>query len=172
MDDNKLYFDHGQYYFGYNFFSQKEIPENNLLPFDKYYYEALSDIAELGLVIAESDGKIGVFTMYSCGQGGYGEQMYSSNIFPFIYDELLLSCSIEGNGIGFAAVRINHHWGVLRLEDHSVEKKRQAARPCMMVIPCKYNSFQEAVSQIRSNDYHPEYGWRNPMRFDWTGNSR
>jgi hypothetical protein len=96
--------------------------------------------------------------------GACGHLIHSSNIFPFIYDEMLLNGYDYGDCIGYVAVRINHNWGILRLEDHCLDKKKRARRPCMMIIPCMYPTKEAAIAKIKSGpDYHPNYGWRDPF---------
>ena len=163
MSDNKCYFEKGQYYFGYDVFSNKVIPNEHLISIDNYVYVALSDAPEAGLVFVQRDNKYGVFTMFRCGQGGYGEMTFVSNIYPFIYDEVLVYGDFCGNGVGYVAVRINHSWGILRVQDHMVKGKLKAHRPCMMIIPCIYPTLDIAISFLDPKLYHPEYQWRNPF---------
>lgn len=163
MDDFRCYFEKGQYYFGYEPVREREIPAEHIIAYDDYVYAALCDTFTAGLVFLKRDGKYGVFTMQSCGMGGYGGSVYASNIFPFLYDEILLNGSFSGDCVGYVAVRINHYWGILRVQDHMVDNKRKARRPCMMIVPCIYHSKEDAIAQIHSNDYNPKYGWHNPF---------
>ena len=163
MDENKCYFEKGQYYFGHDDFSKKVIPSESLISVDNYVYAALSDAPEAGLVFVQRDNKYGVFTMHSCGQGGYGGMTFVSNIFPFIYDEVLVNGDFCGNGVGYVAVRINHSWGILRVQDHMVEGNLKAHRPCMMIVPCIYPSQEIAISFIDKKFYNPRLGWRKPF---------
>lgn len=164
---NNIYIDRGHYYLGYDYFPDKQIAKENIILVDNYVYAALSDAAlgnEPGLVFVERDGKQGVLTFHSGGEGGYGALVYSSNIFPFLYDEMLLNGSFDGQDIGYVAVRINHNWGILRVEGNVVDECRRAHRPCMMIIPCIYPSKEKAIAKIKPNkDYHPEFGWHNPF---------
>jgi len=161
---NNIFFDRGRYYFGYDYFSNKQIAKENIISVDNYVYAALSDANELGIVFVERDGKQGVLTYDSGEQGGYGALIHSSNIFPFLYDEMLLNGGVNGADIGYVAVRINHNWGILRVEGDVVYKTRCARRPCMMIIPCIFPLKEIAIAMIKPNpDYHPEYGWHNPF---------
>ena len=167
MDTKKqVYFKRGQYLFGRDDFSKEEVNEDNLIPIDKYIYAGLSDAMEYSLVFVERDKKKGVLTFFAGGMGGYGGILYESNIFPFLYDEILLNGDLGGSGIGYAAVRIKHNWGVLRLEDHMLDKSKRARRPCMMIIPCVYPTKQAAIAKITGKDYNPRNGWRNPFKSD------
>ena len=165
MDTKKnVYFKHGQYLFGYDYFSDKLCNQENLISIDKYKYVPLSDAPEAGLVFVERDGKQGVLTLDSCGQGGYGSLIHSSNFFPFLYDEMLLNGNFRGEDIGYIAVRINHNWGILRVEDHMLDKHLRARRPCMMIIPCMYPTKEQDIAKITpSKQYHPEFGWQDPF---------
>ena len=166
MDTQKnLYFDHGQYIFGYDLYSTKQLDPANFIPVDDYSYQRLCDAAEPGILFVKRDGKQGVLTFHSGEIGACGHLIHSSNIFPFIYDKMLLNGHDYGNSIGYVAVRINHNWGILRLEDHCLDKKKRARRPCMMIIPCMYPTKEAAIAKIKpSPDYHPEYGWRDPFK--------
>ena len=169
MDTEKnVYFKHGQYLFGYDYFSDEQCNEENIILVDKYKYAPLCDAPEPGLVFVERDGKKGVLPMSRCGQGGYGVQLYASNIYPFIYDEMLLNGEWRrGECIGYIAVRINHNWGILRVEDHMLDKHLRARRPCMMIIPCMYPTKEQAIAKITpSKQYHPEFGWQDPFSED------
>ena len=164
MDTGKnIYFEGGQYYFGYDKDRKEPITEENLIPIDRYAYQPLSDAAEAGLVFVERDGKQGVMTMYRCGQGGYGMLLHTSNIFPFIYDEMWLNGSMWGDGIGFVAVRINHCWGVLRVTDIEEKIGKHIRRRCILIIPCVYPTKEAAIARIEGSDFHPEFGWRDPF---------
>lgn len=161
--ENNVYFKHGKYLFGYDYFSDKQCNEENIIRVDKFKYAPLSDASVAGLVFVERDGKQGVLTFDSGGQGGYGALIHSNNIFPFLYDEMLLNGSFNGEDIGYVAVRINNNWGILRVEGDVLDRRR-ARRPCMMIIPCIYPSKEAAIAKIKPNpDYHPEYGWHNPF---------
>lgn len=167
MDTKKqVYFKRGQYLFGRYDFSDEQVDENNLIPVDDYVYAFLCDAPEPGLLFVERDRKKGVLTFYIGGYGGYGGMLHESNIFPFIYDEILLNGSDVGNCIGYAAVRIKHNWGILRLEDHVLDKSKRARRPCMMIVPCVYPTKQAAIAKITGSDYNPRYGWRDPFKSD------
>lgn len=163
---NQVYFKRGKYLFGRNDFSSEQVDENNLIPVDNYVYACLCDAAEPGLLFVERDRKKGVLTFLTGGQGGYGGLLFESNIFPFIYDEILLNGSVDGNCLGYAAVRIKHNWGILRLEDHVLDKHKRASRPCIMIIPCVYPTKQAAIAKITGSDYNPRYGWRDPFKSD------
>ena len=165
MDTQKnLYFDHGQYIFGYDGFSTKKLDPANFIPVDDYSYQRLCDAAEPGILFVKRDGKQGVLTFHSADHGACTHLIHSSNIFPLIYDEMLLNGYDYGDCIGYVAVRINHNWGILRLEDHCLDKKKRARRPCMMIIPCMYPTKEAAIAKIKSGpDYHPNYGWRDPF---------
>lgn len=164
MNFNQCYFEHGQYYFGYEAFlnSSKEIAPENLISFDDYVKAGLSDVSEPGLLFVLRDKKYGVFTMHHGEMGGYG-CVYSSNIFPFIYDEVWLNGNFSGDNVGYVAVRINKSWGILRVQDNMAMGKRRAYRPCMMIIPCIYPTRADAIRFIKSVDYHAGFGWRNPF---------
>ena len=164
MDTGKnIYFEGGQYYFGYDKDRKEPITEESLIPIDRYAYKPLSDAAEVGLVFVERDGKQGVMIMYRCGQGGYGKLLHTSNIFPFIYDEMWLNGSIAGDGIGFVAVRINNYWGVLRVTDIEEKIGKHIRRRCILIIPCVYPTKEAAIARIEGSDFHPEFGWRDPF---------
>jgi hypothetical protein len=162
--EENIYFERGRYYFGYDHFSDIQISKENIIPIDNFVYAALSDANELGIVFVERDGKKGVLTMDACGQGGYGAQLYSIAIFPFLYDEMLLNGGFNGDGFGYIAVRINHNWGVLRVEDHTVNPTAKARRQCLMLVPCVYPTKEAAIALIRSKRFHPEFGWHNPFK--------
>ena len=167
MDTGKnIYFKGGQYYFGYDKDRKEPIAEENLISIDMYAYQPLSDAAEAGLVFVERDGKQGVMTMYQCGLGGYGKLLHTSNIFPFIYDEMWLNGSIAGDGIGFVAVRINHCWGVLRVTDIKEKIGKHIRRRCILIIPCVYPTKEAAIARIEGSDFHPEFGWLAPFAED------
>ena len=104
-------------------------------------------------------------TIYKCSQGGYGGILYSSNIFPLLYDEMLLNGGFGGNGIGYVAVRINRYWGVLRVESIGLpqEKRSKSGKKSIMIIPCMWQTKEEAIERIKSPDFHSEYGWRAPF---------
>lgn len=162
--EGNVYFYHGRYYLGYDYFSNQQIAKENIILVDNFVYAPLSDASVAGLVFVERDGKQGALTFDSGGQGGYGALIYSTNMFPFLYDEMLLNGSFDGADIGYVAVRINHNWGILRVEGVLWDDKRRARRPCMMIIPCIYPSKEAAIAKIKPNqDYHPEYGWHNPF---------
>lgn len=164
MDTGKnICFEGGQYYFGYDKDRKEPIKEENLIPIDRYAYQPLSDAAEAGLVFVERDGKQGVMTMYQCNPGGYGKLLHTSNIFPFIYDEMWLNGGFDGDGIGFVAVRINHCWGVLRVTDIEEKIGKHIRRRCILIIPCVYSTKEEAIARIEGSDFHPEFGWRDPF---------
>lgn len=166
MDQNHCYFKNGQYYFGWDAFTDEKIPVQNVISFDKHICKPLSDSIEMGLLFVQRDNKYGIFTMHECGMGGYGKEIFISNIYPFIYDEVLLNGSFQGDCVGYVAVRINHSWGVVRVQDHKIDAKQRAKRPCMMIVPCIYPTKEKAISFIHSKDYHPEYGWRDPFKDD------
>lgn len=46
MSDNQCYFEKGRYYFGYDFFANKQIPNEHLISVDNYVYAPLCDAAE------------------------------------------------------------------------------------------------------------------------------
>ena len=163
--NNNVYFFNRQYIFGNDFFSNQQLLQENMISVDKFCYQPLSDASVCGLVFVERDKKQGVLTFHSGGQGGYGGVVYSSNIYPFLYDEMLLNGSFEGNDIGYVAVRINHFWGILRVEGVLNNPKLKARRPCMMIIPCIYPDKNQVIAKIRpSEQYHPEFGWRDPFK--------
>ena len=110
-------------------------------------------------MFAEGEGKKGVLTIHHANPNE--GKMFSSNIYPFLYDEILFNGSGFGHGIGYVAVRINLCWGILRVEGAIVHGKR-AKRKCMKIIPCAYSK-EEAISQIKGEDYHPEFGWKDPF---------
>ena len=164
---NNIYFnlrDH-HYYFGEDAFSSEENNDNDIIPVDRWTPQSLDDGSEAALMFVERDKKMGVMTIYKCNQGGYGGVLYSSNIFPLLYDEMLLNGSFNGYGIGYVAVRINSYWGVLRVESIglSQEKRSRSGKKCIMIIPCMYQTKEEAIERIKSSDFHSEFGWRNPF---------
>lgn len=164
--EGNIYFEKGKYIFGSDDFSSKELDSKNCIIIDRYQHQALGAEFEYALVFVERDKKQGILSIEAAGMGGYGKLIYSSNIYPLIYDEILFNGSSNGNNIGYAVVRINHYWGVLRLEDqfHYLRKKKCARRPCMMIIPCIYSTKEQAIAQIQYGpDFHPEYGWRDPF---------
>lgn len=162
--EGNVYFNHGRYYLGYDYYSDKQIAKENIILVDNFVYAPLSDASVAGLAFVERDGKKGVLTFHSGGEGGYGALVHSSNMFPFLYDEMLLNGSFDGQDIGYVAVRINHNWGILRVEGNVLDDSRRASRPCMMIIPCIYPSKEKAIAKIKPNqDYHPEFGWHNPF---------
>ena len=116
-------------------------------------------------MFVERDGKKGVMTIDKAGQGGYGGVLYSSDKFPLLYDEMLLNGDFMGESLGYIAVRINHKWGILRVEGTglSLAKRSKSGKKCIMIIPCMYQTKEEAIKRINSRDYHPEYGWRDPF---------
>ena len=163
-DDYKCYFEKGQYYFGYDFYSGINVPEHYLIQYEDFVYAPVGIGMTYGIMYVKRDGKIGVFTMHHCGMGGYGECIFSSNIYPFLYDEVWHNGAVEGPGFGYVAVRINHSWGVLRVEDRmDPQIKKPSVRPCMMIIPCIYPTRQKAISFIDKKLYHPEFKWRKPF---------
>lgn len=78
---------------------------------------------------------------------------------------MLLNSNVMGNCIGYVAVRINHNWGILRVESIVLpkEKRSKSGKKCIMIIPCMYRTKEDAIKRINSRDYHPEYGWRDPF---------
>ena len=113
----KCYFEKGQYYFGEDAYKGVDVPESNLIKYDDYRYACLGRAMQPGLLYVKRDNKIGIFTLHKSGMGGYGVFIFSSNIYPFLYDEVWHNGSFDGPGFGYVAVRINHSWGVLRVED-------------------------------------------------------
>ena len=161
---NNVYFKDGNYFWGNDPFDKEEPQKDKLIPIDKVVMRELCDSWIGGdIMFAERDGKKGVLTiLHGNPNGGI---MFSSNIYPFLYDEMLLNGSGLGHGIGYVAVRINHCWGILRVEGVIVHGKR-AKRKCIMIIPCAYTK-KEAIAQIKSKDYHPEFGWKDPFAEDY-----
>ena len=165
--ENNIYFsnkDH-HYYFGQDLFATDNTSDYNIIPIDRWTCQPLDDGSVAALVFVERDGKKGVMTISKCGQGGYGGVLYSINMFPLLYDEMLLNGGLEGNGIGYVAVRINNNWGVLRVESIGLpqEKRSKSGKKCIMIIPCMYETKEEAIEHIESCDFRPEYGWRDPF---------
>lgn len=164
MLETLCYFKNGQYYFGTFHDLSSKIPNEHIISYDEYVYESLCDSFVEGLVIVRRDDKFGVFTL---SYTTYTEvREFCSNIYPFLYDEMWLNGSFNGDCVGFITVRINHYWGVLRVQEIRVDAKRRAGRSCMMFVPCIYPTKEKAISFIHSKDYHPEYGWRDPFKDD------
>ena len=164
MANNKCYFEKGQYYFGENAYKGVDVPSEYLINYEESMYACLGRAMQPGLLYVKRDNKIGVFTIHESGMASYGTFIFSSNIYPFIYDEVWHNGSFEGPGFGYVAVRIKHSWGVLRVEDkYDPCLKKFSQRPCMMIVPCIYLTRGEAISFIDKKLYHPEYKWRNPF---------
>lgn len=164
---NNIYFDLSdhQYFFCADAFDENSRRSYDAIPLEKAVPEMLSDGSVAALMFVERDGKKGVMTLDRCRQGGYGTVVYKSNIFPLLYDEMLLNGSFAGYGVGYVAVRINNYWGVLRVEEIGLPDKMRSksGRRCIMIIPCMYISKEAAIARIQGNQYHPEWGWRNPF---------
>lgn len=161
MANNKCFFEKGQYYFGFNMYHEIEVQENHLISFENYIYAPLCDASDPGMVYVCHDGKWGVFTRHHVDMGMMSYGIFKSNIFPFVYDEIWHNGDFCGDGVGYAAVRINHCWGILRIEDILATQDSPAYRPCMMIIPCIHPTREKAINLIKSKDYHPTYGWVN-----------
>ena len=164
---NNIYFNHKDhlYYFGEDAFSSINICDYDVILIENWVYQPLDDGSVPALAFVERDKKKGVLTIYKCGQGGYGGVLFSSYFFPLLYDEMLLNGNVMGNGIGYVAVRINHYWGILRVESIFLpkEKRSKSGKKCIMIIPCMYRTKEDAIKRINSRDYHPEYGWQDPF---------
>lgn len=141
----------GQSYFIGNCDSDYSYDE---IPWDDRCAIQLSDSYTAAGVVVRRGRKYAYF--YYNGGGGGCPIEYKSDIEPFTFDDIRVlggyDYSMRNEYVGYLAFRKGRKWGVYRLADIG-GMVRYLAGPFKLIVPCKYNTFEDAANQIHEPAY-------------------
>lgn len=147
----KLWFNHEdkKFVFGYDYFGNKSIKEE--ICYDSFDVIPMSDACTIFLYAVKRDDKIGLFSVYETGFGGYGSSLSSCPPNGFIYDEIWAFSPFDSELIAYIVYRINNNWGVFRI---LMKEEAVNEHLCPCIYPDK-ESAQKAAGLGKENFYNP-----------------